>query len=167
MADKILDLMAVLDVESQKKLEKWYKDLVNEGFVGQQTKDIPYHVTLAIFDPSREDVVVAEMKELAGKFEAIPVHISHIGIFAGGKVLYAAPDMNPAGLLSLREAVKTETSEQFPWTPHVSILLDEPNAICEAIPLFVRNFKPFMGYITKLSLCEFWPTREILTVELR
>lgn len=167
MAEKILDLMAVLDDESQERLGKWYENLVEKGFVGQQTKDIPYHVSLAIFDPSKEKDIVAEMEELSENFETIPVHISHIGIFAGCRVLYSAPDMNPADLLSLRKAVKTETNEQYPWTPHVTVLLDEPDIICEAIPLFIKDFEPFMAHITKLSLCEFWPTREILTVELK
>lgn len=167
MADKILDILAVLDDESQAKLAKWYDNLVKEGFVGQQTKDIPYHVSLAIFDADQEEEAVALTKRLSQNFGTIPVHISHMGIFAGGRVLYGAPDMNPADLLSLREAVDVKTKEQFVWTPHVSILMDEPDKICEAVPFLIKDFRPFLGHITKLSLCEFWPTREILTVELK
>ena len=129
MAEEILVLMADLDDESQKTLGGWYEKLKEAGFNGVQTPDLPFHVSLATFSPDKEAEVIEEMKKLAEQFSEVPVHISHIGLFAGGKVLYAAPDMNPAGLLDLRNAVKTETKEQFPWTPHVSILIDEKETI--------------------------------------
>ena len=84
----------------------------------------------------------------------------------GGRILYAAPDMNPADLLGLRQAIKTETNEIFPWTPHATILIDDAKIVQEALPILVEHFHPFMGRITKLHLCAFWPTREIATVTL-
>ena len=116
--------------------------------------------------PYKEATVVKEMEALAKQFSAIPIHVSHIGLFAGGKVLYAAPDMNPADLLNLRKEIKTETQETFPWTPHVTILMDEKETIQKALPILLDCFHPFMGRITKLHLCAFWPTREIATVYL-
>lgn len=166
MAEEFLMLMADLDDESQKIMGGWYEKLQAEGFKGVQTPGLPYHVSLACFALDKEQDVVEEMKELAAKFTPIPVHISHIGLFVGGKVLYAAPDMNPAGLLELRHAVKTETQETFPWTPHATIIIDEAETIQKAIPVLVEHFQPFMGKITRLHLCAFWPTREIATVYL-
>ena len=81
--------------------------------------------------------------------------------------LYAVPDMNPANLLDLRQAIKTETQEKFPWTPHCTIIIDEPETIQNALPILVEHFQPFMGRITKLHLCAFWPTRESATVFLK
>ena len=107
------------------------------------------------------------MNKLAEKFSEIPVNISHIGLFAGGSVLYAAPDMNPADLLSLRQAIGTETNDKYEWSPHATILIDEAETVQKAIPVLVKHFRPFMGRITKLHLCAFWPTREIATVLLR
>ena len=65
------------------------------------------------------------------------------------------------------ETSKIETNEQFPWTPHATILIDEPDVICKAMPILLDSFHPFMGKITKLHLCAFWPTREIATVDLK
>lgn len=166
MAEEFLTLMADFDDESQKILGGWYNKLQQKGFTGEQTPGLPFHISLACFSPDREAEAVQEMEELSERFSAVPVHISHIGLFAGGKILYAAPDMNPAGLLSLRQAVKTETREQYPWTPHCTILIDSAETIQKALPVFIEQFHPFMGMITRLHLCAFWPTREIAAAKL-
>ena len=67
---------------------------------------------MGCFSLDKESDVIDEMKKLATRFSSIPVHISHIGLVAGGKVLYAAPDMNLADLLDLRRAIQTETSPE-------------------------------------------------------
>jgi len=166
MAEAFLTLMADLDDDSQQILSGWYEKLKNAGFTGVQTPGLPFHISMGCFSPDKEDAAVDEMKELAARFSPIPVHISHIGLFSGGKVLYAAPDMNPADLLDLHRAIQTETQESFPWTPHCTILIDEAETIQKALPVLVEHFQPFTGRITKLHLCAFWPTREIATVYL-
>ena len=160
-------LMADLDGGSQQILSLWYEKLKEAGFKGIQTSGLPFHISMACFSLDKETLVVKEMKELAEQFYEIPIHISHIGLFEGGKVLYAAPDMNPAGLLDLRRAIKTETQEQFPWTPHCTILIDENETVQKALPVLVGNFHAFNARITKLHLCAFWPAREIATVYLK
>lgn len=164
MAEEFLTLMADLDDDSQQTLSAWYEELKKADFIGVQTPGLPFHISMGCFSPDKEAAVVDEMKELATRFSSIPVHISHIGLFAGGTVLYAAPDMNPADLLNLRHAIQTETRETFPWTPHCTILIDEAETIQKAIPVLIEHFQPFTGRITKLHLCAFWPTREIATV---
>ena len=166
MAETFLTLMADLDDDSQQILSRWYKEIKNAGFTGVQTPGLPFHISMGCFSLDKETAVVDEMKGLAKRFSSIPVHISHIGLFSGGKVLYAAPDMNPAGLLDLRQAIQTETQEQFPWTPHCTIMIDEAETIQKALPILIEHFRPFAGRITKLHLCAFWPTREIATVYL-
>lgn len=166
MAEEFLTLMADFDDESQQILGGWYDKLRQAGFTGTQTPNLPFHISLASFSPDREAEAVRETAELAERFSAIPVHISHIGLFAGGKILYAAPDMNPADLLQLRLAIQTETRDQYPWTPHSTILIDSAENIRKALPVLVDCFHPFMGTITKLHLCAFWPTREISAVHL-
>ena len=74
--------------------------------------------------------------------------------------------MNPAGLLELRQAVKTESIDKFPWTPHSTILIDDSETIQKALPIVIENFQPFKGSVTRLHLCAFWPTREIGAVSL-
>jgi 2'-5' RNA ligase len=166
MAEEFLTLMADLDDESQHIMDDWYKELQAEGFSGEQTPGLPYHISLASFALDKEAEVVSEMNELAKQFSEIPVHISHIGLFAGGRILYAAPDMNPADLLGLRQAIKTENIDKYPWTPHATIMIDDAETIHKALPIMIEHFHPFVGKIIKLHLCAFWPTREIATVSL-
>ena len=45
-------------------------------------------------------------------------------------------------------------------------VIDEPDTVCAALPVLVKHFSPFMANITRLHLCAFWPTREILSVQL-
>ena len=163
MAEEFLTLMADLDEISQKRLSEWYDTLAKAGFVGTQTPGLPYHISLASFPLEREEKVVGLMKKAAAEFPAIPVHINHIGMFAGGKVLFAAPERN-AQLDALHDAC--ETDRERVWTPHVTVLIDEPEAVCSALSLFSRSFYPFVGNIVRLHLCAFWPTREIAAVEL-
>lgn len=167
MAEEFLTLMADLDDHSQQTMGEWYGKLQQAGFTGQQTPGLPFHISLACFPLDKEAEAVKEMEDLAAQFSAIPVHISHIGLFAGGKILYAAPDMNPAGLLDLRRAIRTETCDRYTWTPHSTILIDSAETVQRALPVLLEHFHPFMATVTKLHLCAFWPTREIATVYLR
>ena len=105
-------------------------------------------------------------RKVAGEFTQMPIYISHIGVFAPGKVLFGAPERN-SKLDLLHNACDIYPDQQRPWTPHVTLLIDEPTTICEAIPLVLKSFNPFVAQITRLHLCAFWPTREILSVELR
>lgn len=166
MEEQFLTLMADFDEESQKIMGHWYEKLKEAGFTGVQTPGLPFHISIGTFALNKENEVVEEMKRLAAENSPIPVHISHIGIFPGGKVLFGGPDMNPSTLLSLREAITVETREQFPWTPHATIIIDEPETIYRALPELTKVFSPFLGHVVRLHLCAFWPTREIATVEL-
>ena len=151
MADQFLTLMADFDNETQARLAGWYRALREAGFTGVQTPDVPYHISLATFPTDWEKKALKIAREAAAEFAPVPVHISHIGMFAGGTVLFAC---------------KPETPETWPWTPHVSLLIDEPETGQAAIPVLVREFTPFVGTVTRLHLCAFWPTREIAAIAL-
>ena len=166
MAEQFLTLMADLDDQSQEILSGLYAELQEAGFKGIQTPGLPFHISLAAFSPDQEKAVVEEMHRLGEAFSPIPVHISHIGLFAGGRILFGAPDMNPAGLLQLHDAIRIRKNEDRPWTPHVTILIDEPEVVHPALRILVRSFHPMLVKITRLHLCAFWPTREIASVRL-
>ena len=165
MAEQFLTLMADLDETSQERLRGWYGALRKAGFTGTQTPDVPYHISLATFPLNREEQAAETARKAAAAFAPVPVHISHIGMFAGGRVLFGGPEKD-AGLTALREACKPDSPEAWPWTPHVSLLIDEPEVVQRAIPTLVRCFTPFSGTITRLHLCAFWPTREIAACRL-
>lgn len=49
MQDKKLYLIANFDSETQNILAGYYNILMQNGFIGNQTKNIPYHFTLGFF----------------------------------------------------------------------------------------------------------------------
>ena len=165
MAEQFLTLMADLDEESQKIMSEWYSHLQEAGFTGTQTPGLPFHISLTTFALEQEQKAIELMKKVADEFSPIPVHISHIGIFAPGKVLFGGPERN-ADLEKLHDACELNPDSQRPWTPHATILIDELGTVCAALPLLLESFHPFVGKITRLHLCAFWPTREIATVTL-
>ena len=165
MAEQFLTLMADLDQDSQERMSGWYDALKEAGFTGVQTPGLPYHISLAAFPLEQEEQAAEIARKAAAAFAPVPVHISHVGIFAEGKVLFGGPEKS-AELAALREACKPGTPEEYPWTPHATILIDEPDIICAAIPVLMKSFVPFVGRITRLHLYAFWPTREIAAVEL-
>ena len=165
MAEQFLTLMADLDDSSQEIMSAWYKSLQDAGFKGTQTPDLPFHISLGSFPLEKEQEAAELTAKIAGEFSPIPVHISHIGIFAPGKVLFGSPERN-AELDKLHSACDIYPDKQRSWTPHVTVLIDEPEIICKALPVFLKSFHPFAGQVTRLHLCAFWPTREILSVGL-
>ena len=165
MAEQFLTLMADLDDDSQAIMSAWYDSLNRAGFRGVQTPDLPFHISMASFPPEKEREAAELTKKAAGDFSSIPVHISHIGIFAPGKVLFGGLERN-AELDLLHNACETGPDPQRPWTPHITILIEEPETICQALPVLIKSFHPFVGRVTRLHLCAFWPTREILSVRL-
>ncbi len=165
MAEQFLTLMADLDGDSQKRLSGWYGVLQKARFLGTQTPGLPYHMSLATFPLARESEAVALMQRAAERFPAVPVHFSHIGLFAGGKVLFCAPERN-ARLDALHGACEPDAESECRWTPHVTLLIDEPETVCAALPVLLRGFSPFVGKLTRLHLCAFWPTREIAAFEM-
>ncbi len=159
MAEQFLTLMADLDGEAQTRLSGWYHSLQEAGFAGVQTPGLPYHISLSTFPPDQEKEATEISRKAAASFAPVPVHISHIGMFAGGKILFAAPEKD-AELTALQEACRSGSPQQYTWTPHTTILIDEPETIHAALPIFLKSFVPFKARITGLHLCAFWPTRE-------
>ena len=165
MAEQFLTLMADLDDHSQEIMSGWYRELQDAGFTGVQTPGLPFHISLAMLSLDDEQAAAEETRRLGAEFSPIPVHISHIGLFAGGRVLFGAPERNRM-LDALHDACEPDPDPSRPWTPHTTILIDEPDAVAAALPVLVREFRPFVGTVTRLHLCAFWPTREIASAAL-
>ena len=166
MAESFLCLMAVLDDGVQKNMSTWYEALQKEGYTGTQTPNLPYHISLATYPLEMEKEVVENLEKVAAEFSQVEVHLSHIGMFAGGQVLFAAPERNPE-MDKLQQTCQMGVPQQYPFTPHTTILIDKPEVVHAALPTFVKCFRPMVGKITRLYLCAFWPTREITMLELK
>ncbi|MBR3928287.1 MAG: 2'-5' RNA ligase family protein [Clostridia bacterium] len=165
MAEQFLTLMADLDEDTQREMEKWYACLTEAGFIGTQTPNLSYHISLATFPLSEERKAIEIMEKAAKEFAPFSVHLSHVGIFAPGKVLFAAPERDEK-LDALHEATDISQNLNRPWTPHATILIDETENIVKAIPVLLQSFHPILATVTRLHLCAFWPKREIGAIEL-
>ncbi len=165
MAEQFLTLMADYDDATQRMLADWQTALDGAGFTGTQTRDIPYHISLASLPLDKEAEAVALMKRTAANHGPVPVTCTHLGIFPGGEVLFAAPDTTPE-LVALHRACGTENTGGYRWTPHTTLLMGPKDMIARAVPTAIEVFRPFHATITRLHLCAFWPTREICTMEL-
>ena len=166
MAESFLTLMADYDMVSQFRMDGWYNALQHAGFTGTQTPGLNHHISLATFPLEQEEEAIALTQRIAAEFAPVDVHISHVGLFAGGRVLFAAPEMNPALAALQKECSGGRLLNMHPFTPHTTMLIDTPETICRALPVLMEKFEPCRARLTRLHLCAFWPTREIINVEL-
>lgn len=166
MAESFLTLMADYDMVGQFRLDGWYNALQNAGFTGTQTPNLNHHISLATFPVEEEASAIELTKRVAAEFAPVDVAIRHVGVMPGGRCLFAAPDMSPA-LTALQQACAGDRPlNGYPWLPHTTMLIDTPETIAAALPTLMEKFEPFRARITRLHLCAFWPTREIISVEL-
>ncbi|MGN0793412.1 MAG: hypothetical protein ACI4MG_02935 [Aristaeellaceae bacterium] len=79
--------------EDQQRISVWYGALQDAGFTGTQTPGLRHHISLATFLPEQEAQAIALTKALAARFAPVNADIRHVGVFPGGRVLFAAPDL--------------------------------------------------------------------------
>ncbi|WP_238918641.1 2'-5' RNA ligase [Clostridium sp. YIM B02555] len=164
MKDKFLCVMAQYDKETELKLKEIQKLLSDNGFVGQQTPNLPNHITIGSFDISQEELVKEKVKMVSKQFHSFDIKLNSIGLF-GLDVLFIAPSVNHE-LLNLQQYFNNDYADGFGWTAHTTMLIDDHETIQKALPYLANNFKSFTGKIESISLYEFWPTRFILKEKL-
>ena len=54
MAEQFLTLMADFDDDSQTIMSAWYNSLIQAGFSGTQTTNLPFHISMASFQLEKE-----------------------------------------------------------------------------------------------------------------
>lgn len=165
MAETFLTLMADYCEADQQRMSVWYDALQEASFTGTQTPNLNHHISLATFPLEQEAEAIALARAVAARFAPVDVAIRHVGVMPGGRCLFAAPDMSP-GLVALQKACDNGPLNGYPWLPHTTMLIDEAETIGRALPVLMKQFTPLMAKLDRLHLCAFWPTREILTVDL-
>lgn len=163
--EKFLCVLAGYDDRTEQRLAAMQNSLYEAGFSGTQTRDIPMHITMGTFAVEEEQSLSERLRRVAADTGPFFVHLSHVGMFGGSRVLFAAPDCSRE-LLALRE--RFSDSRPFPpvWVPHTTMLIDRPETVYRALPVLMEAFEPVIGKITCLHLYEFFPSRHILTVTL-
>ncbi len=124
MADKALYVMAGYDDDTEKILAGIQNKLYEQGFVGRHTKSIPQHITLGSFPVEKEEEMKEMLQKLGETKKSFEISFNHVGVFGGSNVLFIAPDSNKK-LLELKE----KFGESFGWTPHTTMIIDEPNVV--------------------------------------
>lgn len=160
MSDKNLYLLAKFDDETQNKLTGYYDILTKHGFIGNQTKNIPYHFTLGSCGVDCETELLIKLNEICLKTKCFDINFAYIGLF-GLNVLFIAPNMN-FELQELQNNFFSDCGHGYhSWSAHATLLIDEPQTILKALPIIANNFKPFKARIESLALYEFFPARFI------
>lgn len=153
--------MAGYDETTEITLSTMQQRLYDNGFVGNQTKNLLQHITLGTFETDQEKTLITLVEKAALESCQFDITFNHIGIFGGSSVLFVAPDPNPM-LLKLKEYF----GDPFNWTPHTTMLMDKPEVIYKALPLVADNFSAFQGQVQSVHLYEFWPARHICSYPL-
>ncbi|MCE5343038.1 MAG: 2'-5' RNA ligase family protein [Eubacteriales bacterium] len=160
MDGKRLYLVALLDRETEQKLDAVTRNLTGLGLCENPQISIPFHITLADFEPALEAQVVHRVREVCTRLAPFTLQLSHIGLF-GLKVLFAAPAVNRE-LLELHDALAPQepATGAHAWVPHVTLLIDEPEGnISKAVPIVAEMFAPTKARVESVAVYEYPPAR--------
>ncbi|GHV24154.1 hypothetical protein FACS189498_0690 [Spirochaetia bacterium] len=163
--DSSLYLLAELDNDTQIKIKEIEEIIIKNGFSGKQTKNIPYHITLGNYKLEQENNLKELLKNIKQKYKEIEISFNSIGLF-GLNVLFLNPDMN-IKLMELYKFVNNISLEKYNnWTPHTTIIIDEPEILLKVLPIIAEKCKNINGKIKGIGLYEFFPTKFIDRCEL-
>jgi len=166
MVGKALYLMAKFDEETQNTLTSYYNVLYRNGYVGSQTKNIPYHITLGSHSIDTENQTIDKLEKICSATTSFEINLAHIGLF-GLDVLFISPAMN-FELLKLQQSFFPDYGSGYhTWIAHTTMLIDEPNNTIKALAILTDEFKPFRARIECVELYEFFPTRYIKSCRLK
>lgn len=162
MKGTFLCVMACFDSQSDEKFDVIRTSLKQAGFKGRQSKNLPNHITLGIYEPDHLESLISRINEIADSLKPISVTLGNIGLF-GLRVAFIAPIVNHR-LLEIHEALPFN---EEPWSPHVTMLIEDDEVILKALPIIKEKFIPFEVTISSICLYQFKPTRFILKRELK
>jgi len=157
MKGTFLCVMVCFDPQSDEKFDVIRTSLKQAGFKGRQSKNLPNHITLGIYESDKEESLITRIDEIAESISPISVTLGNIGLF-GLRVAFIAPIVNHQ-LLEIHEALPFN---EEPWSPHVTMLIEDDEVIVKALRIIKEKFISFEGTISSICLYQFKPTRFIL-----
>ena len=144
---KQLCLMGILGASGARGVEALRASLREAGVLKPTTRRLPPHITLCIRPFSDEAPLREAVERLFPALPPVPLRFGHLGLFPGGRVLFAAPEAS-APLLRLHEAFAPGED----WSPHATLLTGDKQKILSALPVALSAFTPFEGRIDSLGL---------------
>ena len=164
--DKKLYILAELDDDTQKIIKNYEEIIKDNGFVGKQTKDIPYHITLGCYSIEYENNLKVLLENIENNFSEIYISYSGFGLF-NLDVLFLIPSMN-IKLIELYNYVKENSlNKDNDFSPHTTLFMDEPENILKILPKFVEKSNKINGRIKYIGLYEFFPKNLIKKIKLK
>ncbi len=151
---KFLCVLGIFDEETQQVLGEYQRAVLDLGFTGRQSMDIPFHVTLGTFGMEQREELEQALRGLS--MEPVEVFFNHMGLFEGQEVLFLAPDVNRE-LLALQEAFSQEKG----WTAHTTMLIDSRENVLAGLEILGKRFRRFSGRIQRAALYEFFPSKKL------
>lgn len=166
MGEKFLYLIASFDHTTTNKFKEIEENLNEIGIFGNQTPNIPHHITLGKYTIDREVEIRLLLSDVCSRTEKFDVNFSSIGMF-GEDILFLKPEMSKA-LIGLHDSFdKGFIKEHLEWVPHATLLIDDAEVVQTAIPIVEQNFTQILGSIESVSLYEIFPASLIKKCSLK
>lgn len=165
MTDSRLYLMAELDADSQRAMEKYFSVVRAASGAGDAPQTIPYHVTLGTFDVDMEEEAVALMGRALPGLKQLALRLDHIGIF-GDSVLFIAPNATVELFELVRRFFPDACTGSHMFAPHVTLFSGDAETTFRAAQALAEAFAPGDARLVAVSLYQFPPSRFIRRMEL-
>lgn len=164
--EEFIAVMAVLDEDTQKKLQALRNALICAYGPDTETADLPFHITLGSYAPEDEAVTVSRIRALAAASAPVSIRFSGLKL-VGTNVRYMAPVLDK-GLKQLHSHFDSDYANGYPdWLPHASVYrhaLPAGETLPEEIVAMAEKIRD--ARITALELGAFGPLRHICRAKL-
>lgn len=136
--------------------------LRESGLAGRENRRLPPHITLDLWPMEQAGAIAERLCAVAEASPPFPLRFTHLGVFPGGKVLFAAPEASRP-LLALKERFAPASG----WAPHATVFIQDPAAVLQAVSLLSGGFLAFAARVERLYLYEVGTGRLLLERPLR
>jgi 2'-5' RNA ligase len=155
---RFLTVMAVLDSDTQGRMEEIQKRIIQSVGEGTQTMGIPFHITLGSYATSKLEAVISVIKRVAADTKPFEIELSGLGSF-GDRVLFIKPDISHE-LLHLRSFFENDYANGYEWVPHATLFCGEDKQVRAARELVSSIYLPESAKIVGIELGEFFPANK-------
>ena len=128
--NKFLTVFAVFDDITQRKLKDFQDSVLNLGYSGTQTMDIPFHISLGSFNVKYEQELKSKIKTICSQQHAFEINLNKVNHF-GNEVLFIEPENN-AKLAELHSLFDCNFADGLPWHAHTTIFCGKEEQVTEA-----------------------------------
>ena len=161
---KCLTVMAVLDDQTQKRMDALQQKILSTGLVGTQTMQIPFHISLGSYPPECVEEVLRSVRDTAGKQTSFAINLIGVNSFSE-RVLFLQPEENER-LTALHRIFDCAYPKGFPWVPHATLFCGEEAEVRTAKKTIEDTVFPICARVTAIELGRFFPAEKIERVYL-